>query len=100
MDIQLNRNGPLRYADLYKINEATFWDKTRPPNIDADPTDEPYKITSEDRIDLLAFRKYGIAEYGWIILLRNNLRLYPNDLIPGITIYIPAISSLKARGII
>lgn len=100
MEIELNRSGPLRYADLYRINETTFWDKTRPPEVLAASDDEAYKITSEDRLDLLAFRKYGVAEYGWIILLRNNMRLYPNDLIPGTTIYLPSIKSLRDRKII
>lgn len=101
MAIEVNKQGPLRYAVLYRINEAVFYDKTRPPQIDPMPDDEPYTITSEDRIDLLSSRKYGgISSYGWIILLRNQLRDWPNDFVPGSLIYIPTLTGLKQRGII
>ena len=39
-------------------------------------------------------------QLGWVILERNNLRLVPNDLVPGRTLYIPSIDGLKERGIL
>jgi hypothetical protein len=100
MGVEFNPNGPLKYSKLYSINEASFWDKTRPPAIDAQDTDQPYRIKSEDRLDLLAAQAYGRSEYGWIILIRNGMRLYPNDFVPGKLIYLPTLASLRTRGIV
>lgn len=100
MSIEFNPQGPLSKATLYQINEAVFWDKTRPPNIDPQDDDEDYYIKIEDRIDLLAFDKLGNEARGWIILLRNNMRLWPNDFVPGVKIKIPTLDSLRKRGII
>lgn len=100
MAVELNSNGPLKNATLYQISETTFWDKTRPPAIVSDPTDEAYTIKIDDRLDLLAFQKYGDSAYGWVILLRNNMRLWPDDFVPGIKIYFPTVQSLKDRRII
>jgi len=101
MAIEFNKTGPLRYATLRKINEVTFWDKTRPPKIDPEADDEPYTLRSRDRIDLLSSQKYsGNAAMGWVILERNNMRLYPNDFVPGKVIYIPTLDSLRRRKIV
>lgn len=100
MSIEYNDQGPLRTAALKQIAESVFWDKTRPPAILAQPDDAPYVVRIGDRIDLLAFDKLANSAYGWIILLRNELRLYPNDFVPGMTIMIPTVTSLKKRGII
>src|SRR5579859_4309880 len=100
MAIEFNQSGPLKYAILMQINEAIFWDKTRPPIINPSDDDERHTVTTSDRLDLLAFQKLGDSAYGWIILLRNDLRLVPNDLVPGQTIFIPTLDSLRRRGII
>lgn len=101
MAIEFNKTGPLRYAALKQINEAVFWDKTRPPAIDPAPDDQAYTIRKIDRIDLLSSRNYaGNPALGWVILERNNMRLYPNDFVPGKVIYIPTIASLQSRKIV
>lgn len=100
MAIERNPNGPTSQAALYEINNTTFWDKTRPPAISAQADDEPYLVKMNDRLDLIAYTKLGDSDRGWIIMLRNDLRLMPNDLVPGKTIMIPSIDSLRKRGII
>jgi hypothetical protein len=110
MGVSSNPAGPLRYADLMQIgviSGVTFFDRTDPPEIDPQDIDADYTIEMGDRHDLLAYRKLGSSQYGWIIMERNNdiveeeidMRLWPNDFVPGYTIKIPVIDSLSRRGI-
>lgn len=100
MSIEFNEAGPLKYSTLIQIKECKFWDKTRPPKILPQDDDQQHIVRVGDRLDLLAFQKLGDSARGWIILLRNDLRLIPNDLVPGATIFIPTVNSLISRGII
>jgi len=100
MAIEFNRNGQLINAQLFKIDDVTFWDKTRPPIIDPRLDDEDYLVKDGDRLDLLAFQKLGDSRREWIIMRRNDLYLWPNSLVPGTFIKIPTITSLTERGII
>lgn len=100
MAIEFNEAGPLKNAQLKQIGEAIFWDKTRPPKILPRDDDQSYTVKIGDRLDLIAFQKLGDSSRGWIILLRNNLTLVPNDMVPGATIFIPTITSLSRRRII
>jgi hypothetical protein len=100
--VAISRNplGPLPYAGLYQINDVIWFDKTRPPTIDPQDDDEIYTVTNFDRLDLLAFNKLGNSQLAWVILLRNNFRLAPNDFVPGMQISIPSRASLQRRGIV
>jgi hypothetical protein len=82
------------------VGDVVFWGPTNPPDVDPDPNDIEHTVTISDRLDLIASRRMGDEQLGWIIMLRNNLRLVPNDLVPGMKIYIPTRESLQARGII
>lgn len=98
----LNRNpeGPLRFTTLRRIGDVIFFAPTNPPDIDPADTDVRHIVKIADRIDLLASRFLGNPQLGWAILLRNDLRLMPNDLLPGSTIFIPTLRSLRDRGIL
>ena len=95
-----NVNSPLIHAEMLQLEEVIFWDKSRFPEIDAKDDDTPYVVQKGERIDNLAFRQLGSDRLGWVIAVRNNLRLFPNDLVPGEIIYIPSIDGLKRRGVI
>lgn len=92
--------GPLRFAALVKINEALFWDKTRPPAIGPLDTDFDHLIRVGERHSLLAFDELNDDALGHLILERNGMRLWPNDFVPGITIQIPTRESLVDRGLV
>jgi len=102
-----NPQGPLKHAQLVQVNDVVFWDRTLPPNVAALDTDEPYIVQMGDRHDLLAKRKVTDQQWGWIIMERNrseedgevDMRLWPNDFVPGATIMLPSRSSITARGI-
>ena len=108
MGVRRNPAGPLFNADLVQVNECVFWDRTLPPPVNPVDTDEPYIIQMGDRHDLLASRKIKNSQQGWAIMERNrseedqelDMRLWPNDFVPGANIMIPSRDSLIARGIV
>lgn len=100
MGVKRNPTGPLTLATLYQIDDVIFWGQTRAPTIAARDDDEAYTVTNFDRIDLLANAKLGDPQLWWVILARNELRLPPNDLVPGEKIFIPTRESLRSRGIV
>lgn len=101
MGIAKHPDGPLQNADLVQFDEVVWWDQTRPVfPIDPHEDDKKYIVKQPDRLDLIAHRELDNIQLGWVILERNNLRLVPNDLVPGMTLFIPSIDSLKTRGII
>jgi len=104
---RINPQGPLRHAELTQVVEVVFWDRTLPPKVAPIDTDEPYIVQMADRHDLLAGRKMRSSQWGWIIMQRNrseedqeiDMRLWPNDFVPGATIMLPAQNSIVIRGI-
>jgi hypothetical protein len=95
-----NPFGPLSSARLIRINETVFWSKTVPPDIEEVDDDYPYTLKTGDRKDLLAFEELGVSNLDWAIMHRNDMRLWPNDFIPGKKIMIPTRDSLHRRGIV
>jgi len=91
---------PLRYSELLSVDSVVFWDKSRFPEILPRDDDQPYLVQRGERLDNLAFLQLGSERLGWVIMVRNGLGLFPNDLVPGETIFIPSIDGLKRRGII
>jgi hypothetical protein len=112
MALSRNPQGPLRNADLVQVGDdadgVIFFDRTLPPPVLPDSGDPSYLVEMADRHDLLAYRKMGNSQYGWVIMLRNadldpeevDMRLWPNDFVPGRSIKIPVRTSLENRGII
>ena len=102
-----NPQGPLLHGELVQIADVVFWDRTLPPRVEGVDTDEEYIVQMKDRHDLLAARKIKSAQWGWIIMERNrseedqqlDMRLWPNDFVPGATIMLPSRDSIVARGI-
>ena len=102
-----NPQGPLRHSILTQVIEVVFWDRTLPPRVDPVDTDEPYIVQMGDRHDLLTARKIRSAQWGWIVMERNrneedqeiDMRLWPNDFVPGATIMLPSRDSIVGRGI-
>ena len=110
MGVKRNTSGPLQHAPLIQFGETdgvVFWDRTAPPPVEALDTDGDYMIEIGDRHDLLAARQMENSQYGWIIMERNNdivpeevdMRLWPNDFVPGLKIKIPNSISISNRGI-
>lgn len=100
MGVSRNPDGPLFHADLVRFRDVVWFDRTRPPAVEPRDDDVEYIVKEPDRLDTIAFQTLGNPQYGWVILERNNLRLMPEDLVPGRRLFIPTIDSLKERGII
>jgi hypothetical protein len=100
MAIRRDPRGPLRFSTLIQYVDCFFWDKTRPPPVDPRDTDEPYIIKVQDRYDFLAARDLQTSRAGHLIMERNDMRLWPNDFVPGKRIKIPTRASLEDRGLL
>lgn len=100
MSLSKSATGPLQTTLLYRIDDVIFWGPTSPPDVVPAQDDIEHTVAISDRIDLLANRYFGDPQLWWIIQLRNDLRLMPNDLVPGMKVYVPTYESLKSRGII
>lgn len=103
--IRRNPQGPLRYAPLIQFGDTIFWGRTEPPTIAAEDDDVTYTVKSHDRHDFTAFTALGSSQLGWVIMERqdqagNQMRLWPNDWVPGRQIAIPTADSVSRRGII
>lgn len=100
-----NTEGPLINSDLLQIGSpegVKFFNTTRPPKVEPLDTDEDYIVQENDRYDLLAYRRLGADREWWVIFERNtetDMRLWPNDFVPGTTIKIPTRDSIRQRGI-
>jgi len=90
----------LIHAELLSIDDVVFWDKIRPPEIEPRDDDVPYLVQKGERLDNLAFLELGDPHLGWVIMIRNNLGLWPSDLVDDEVIFIPSLEGLKARGVI
>jgi len=110
MGIRRNPQGPLGSAELVQVGAVdgvVFWDRTTPAPVPPLDTDEDYIIQMSDRPDLLSQRKLGVTQFGWVIMERNNdivpfevdMRIWPNDFVPGYTIKLPSRTSIHSRGI-
>lgn len=69
--------------------------------IPLDPTDVEFIVPSvyENRPDLLAYDIYGDSRLWWVLAARNPNVLGPDpyfNLVAGITIYLPKLSTLKS----
>lgn len=100
MGLSRNPIGPLRTSTLAQFQDVLFFTPTNPPDIEPEDTDIVYTIKIADRLDNIAAGLLGNEQLGWVILHRNNLRLAPNDLVPGRTLFVPTRESLTRRGII
>lgn len=90
MPIKLRRTSRLRFAKRSLIEGVEAWDLPEYPDIQPANDDITYRVAKLDRIDNLSYRFYDSKDLWWIIALRNDLRLLPNDLKPYIDIYIPS----------
>lgn len=100
MAVRRNPTGPLTTSTLWQIEETIFWGPTKPRNIPPRDDDREYMIKIGDQIDLIANKFYGDPQLWWVIVHRNDLRLIPNDLVPGRNIYIPTRDGLRRRGFV
>jgi hypothetical protein len=99
MALSITPSGPLEYAALVVADGVTWFEKTMPPKVEDQHTDVPYTIKIGNRQDLLSFRQLGKSALHWVIMERNDMRLWPNDFVPGLEIRIPTFESIRSRGI-
>lgn len=55
------------------------------------------KESEKARPDLISYRVYGNPLFDWVIMRRNAI-LYPNELTPGMMLYIPKLTKVISNG--
>lgn len=90
MAVILRRASRLRFGDLLEIDGTECWDVLQLPTIPVQSDDINYRVTGNDRIDLLADRFYGDPIFWWVIAYANDMEILPTDLVEGALIRIPS----------
>lgn len=93
-----------RYSDTSPYTKtplnSSYLDVMSWVDIPADADDVPWTVTAGymHRPDLLSYDLYGDVGYWWVFSVRNPSVIQDPvyDLVPGITIYIPKLSTLKS----
>ena len=82
------------------VKDGFYLDTLNYRDIPTTVSDVPWEVTAPymHRPDLLAFDLYGDVGYWWVFAVRNKsiLKDPVYDLVPGITIYLPAIQTIKS----
>lgn len=91
-----------RYSNLSpytKTTSSSYLNVMTWVDLPAETDDVPWTVTAGymHRPDLLSFDLYGDVGYWWVFAVRNPSVVQDPvyDLVPGITIYIPKLSTLK-----
>lgn len=97
---QINARSELIHAFINVVADVAYWTRTDPPQIFPDFDDFIYEVQEQDILDNLASQYYGEPYMRWVIKRINNIRLEPNQLIPGVEIRIPSVVRMRREGVI
>lgn len=86
----------LNLTRLLEFRGLLFWEQFDYPTIEESDEDIYIQLSQgqAERVDLLAHDFYGDSELWWIILLANDIE-FPNQLREGLTIRIPARTTVE-----
>lgn len=90
MTVKRRDTSRLKFAKLVTLEGVEHWELPEYPTIGDAPDDRRYVVNRTDRIDQLAEVFYGTADLWWIIAIRNDLELVPNDLYENQVLRIPS----------
>lgn len=95
MEISINKGSWLNLVDLLEYKGVPFWDMVEFPDIPISNNDSYLTLNqlNAKRIDLIAYDYYEDSDLWWVLLLANNIQ-YPNQLIEGVQIRIPAKATI------
>lgn len=90
MSVKLKANSRLRFGELLSFWGIECWDILDLPEIPHNDDDETYTVVTGDRIDKLAYDRYGDPVLKWVIMKANDLELEPTQIYPGQKLRIPS----------
>jgi len=93
--VKVRQRSRLRFYDFVELDEYEFWNNSDLPDIPIQIDDELYQVKATDRIDLLAFDRYGDAVLWWVIAKANDIDLPQTQLNEGDVIRIPSVSYVQ-----
>jgi len=97
MAINLRTTSRLRFAGLFTTDDVEHWGNVEYPVIEESADDFFYTTVRRDRIDLLSYRFYGVADLWWIIAIANGINLLPSELHENMRLRCPSKSRVFTR---
>lgn len=90
MSVNLNAFSRLRFGELLMLDGIECWDILDLPDIPLNDDDETHTVVTGDRLDKIAYDRYGNPVGWWVIAKANNLELVPTAVYPGQKLRIPS----------
>ena len=79
-------------GSLRNTERTDYWELFIPPEIPLSENDITHIVTSNQRIDSIAYQYYGSSALWWIIAERNNISLPLSEVKQGVELIIPSRS--------
>jgi len=96
MTVRVKNNSRLQFYDLALIGGVEFWEFKELPEFLVQNDDEYYQVQSGDRVDTLAFKRYGDERYWWVVAAANGIELVPVQLNVGDKLRLPSARYVQA----
>lgn len=93
--VNVPQRSRLRFTEFLSIDGFEFWDFVDFPEVPEQPDDLLYQMTSDDRLDTLAFKFYGEALYWWVIAVANGMENIDVESNLGLSLRIPSPRYVK-----
>jgi hypothetical protein len=90
VSVNLKATSRLRFGELLLLDGIECWDILDLPDIPHNDDDETYTVKTGDRLDKIAYDKYGDPVGWWVIARANDLELIPAQVYPGQKLRIPS----------
>lgn len=96
MSIRIKKGSSrLVHSELQNIDGIEFFSRPELPNFTESSTDKQHTVADGERLDSLSRRYYKQDSFYWVIAHRNDIRIFPEELIPGHRIIIPSASKIR-----
>jgi hypothetical protein len=85
----------LVHAELQNIDGIEFFSRPELPELTESSTDKQHTVADVERLDSISRRYYRQDSFYWVIAHRNDIRIFPEGLMPGQRIIIPSAAKIR-----
>lgn len=85
----------LVHAELQNIDGIEFFSRPEIPDLSSSSSDIQHTVSDGDRLDTISKRYYKQDSFYWILAHRNDIRLFPDDLITGQRIVVTSSPQIR-----
>ena len=87
----------LVHANLLSVDGVEFWQRPEIPELPASSRDTPHTVEDGDTLERIAKKHFNRDDWDWVIAHKNNLRLLPSELRPGMVLMIPDTATVREK---